>query len=774
MPARFLLIFLSLILFAQSVAADCYPISRIMEPSARLNFQNLCRAAVHTDPACKEIEADKLINCEGTQESNELFNSDNLGIKILSCAKAFVVDSMADLAEMMFDLIKMLVGSQVKSYRSIYKFMTDAEFRHRTLSRNSEMTGLARAFLESSTRNFATEFSKNYHLAVDKVGYLNAPLVALGETLIKPFLKMVVNLLHEVAEAKISEFRCLNSKAKLDAICTIAGSVLMPPAIFFGLLKTGVIKLSSVKGADQLVERTRSALQTEVQTPTPAPEIAEVTPALARVSAASFISQWATKVATTPSQNDRWIRLADQGRQPGMIFVDSQNSALKILNDSISDKSLVDALGNRYNHLVKESLEEFQRLRPGLKLDLYSDYKSIRAAIRGPPKEVEELTRQLQLKLTAVDLNFKKELAQLNVLPKELSKKSIFKSGVGATSEEANIVTRFARRDEDAVVGSFQAPHVQKRIHAAYQSVEVSRKNLEKTLGSTALMVKAGTSGKSIPSEMVFEVLRKHSDPAKIRDILHHRTGVNLSVDDAKLLKTYSEQVDQFSPALIIRERVAHNFGEGINGGFTIDFAGVGAWNLSATAQGLTISDNLDSALSAIRIYEKQVTQRMNEVKRAAKESVDKILARHQREAKITVSGDDMVGIPDQPLSPEIRAELVRAQVSVAEQPSSIRMSYFPPGMTETSDRITRATIGESIEKELRKEIELKIDYNKLRAINFAIDMVGSDLASGQARLLMEAPPGLSQRERQIIIDEFNKAVKKVGEGVEPGSNGAP
>ncbi|MCE3012461.1 MAG: hypothetical protein LW878_05280, partial [Proteobacteria bacterium] len=174
MVARLFVILLSFMIFTQNVIADCYPIRRILEPAARANFQNLCRAAVQCDPACQNIEPAKLINCSGTQDSNKLLASGNIGRRILSCARAFFVDSMVDLANMVIDLIKMLVGAQMNSFRNIYKFMTDSEFRQQSLARNNQMSGAARAFLSCATRNFATEYSKNFRRAVDQVGYLNA------------------------------------------------------------------------------------------------------------------------------------------------------------------------------------------------------------------------------------------------------------------------------------------------------------------------------------------------------------------------------------------------------------------------------------------------------------------------------------------------------------------------------------------------------------------------------------------------------------------------
>ncbi len=805
MISRLLIIFLACLIFTQNVGADCFPIRRIMEPAARANFQNLCRAAVQCDPACKDIEPHKLINCSGTQDSNKLLASGNIGRRILSCARAFFIDSMVDLANMVIDLIKMLVGAQINSFRNIYKFMTDSDFRQQSLSRSSQMSGAARAFLESSTRNFSTEYSKNFKKAVDRVGYINAPLAALGETLMRPFLSMVVNLLNDIAHSQISQFRCLNSQAKLDAICSMAGSLIMPPAVFFGLLRAGVAGLRTVRGAEGLLARTRTSLKARVRPqPRPSPSLrAQATPPPPRTAArpspsarrrndtfvppvagvaarvdvpevringlspidpAAFTSRWATRQATTTSQNERWIRLAQQGRQPGMIFVDTQNVMLKFLNDNISDKSLVDALGNRYNSMVKEALEEFKRLRPGTELDLYSDYKSLRAAIRGPPDKVAELTQELQLKLSTIDRAFNDEIKNLRLLPPELAGRSFFRSGVGSTHDEANLVTRFARRDEDGVTGSFQSSQVQSRVKLAQAELERNRELLQTNLGNSILMTPIQGGNKAIPSEMVLEVVRKNSDPQMIQKILQDRTGVRLTLDDAKTLKTYANQVDQFSPALIISNRVSHNFDTATHGGFTVDFAGVGSWNLSGTAQGMAINNNLDSAITAVRIHEQRVTRRMDEVKRIAEENVKEVLSRHNISAQITISGDDMVVIPSTPLSASIRAEIAQAQSRVAETPSSIRMSFFPAGMSDATARVTKATVGENIEKRLRKRLESRLGYEQLRESNFAIDMSGVEAASGQARLIMQASSNITPAQRQTIMDEFNQAVREVAQ----------
>ena len=265
---RLILLSLVSLLFASTALAECFPIRRIMDPSSRANFRTLCQAAVQCDPACQGIEPSKLINCSSTQEANMLMNTENIGRRFLTCARAFFIDSMVDLANTIIGLIKSLVGAAVDSVTSIVRFMTDSDFRARTLGRGNQMSQLASSFLESSARNFGTEYSKNFTAARSRVGVLNAPLAALGDTLVKPFIKMVTDLMSQIAHSQISQFRCLNSAAKQEAICAMAGGLIMPPAVLFTLLKVGVNGVRGVRGFEGLMTNARQTFAARTR-PTP-------------------------------------------------------------------------------------------------------------------------------------------------------------------------------------------------------------------------------------------------------------------------------------------------------------------------------------------------------------------------------------------------------------------------------------------------------------------------------------------------------------------------
>lgn len=282
-------------LFVSTAMAECFPIRRIMDPSSRANFRALCQAAIQCDPACQGIEPSKLINCSSTQEANMLMNTENIGRRFLSCARAFFVDSMVDLANTIINLIKSLLGAAVDSAAKIVRFMTDSDYRTSVMSRGSQVSGLAGAFLTSSVRNFGTEYSRNFRAAVGRVGITQAPLAALGETLVRPFIKMVTDLMSQIAHNQISQFRCLNSAAKQDAICAMAGGLIMPPTVLFGLLKTGINGVRGVRGFDGLMTNARQTFAARTRpsptlrtrdrttaTATPAPPARPLRPAVAR------------------------------------------------------------------------------------------------------------------------------------------------------------------------------------------------------------------------------------------------------------------------------------------------------------------------------------------------------------------------------------------------------------------------------------------------------------------------------------------------------------
>ncbi len=474
-----------------------------------------------------------------------------------------------------------------------------------------------------------------------------------------------------------------------------------------------------------------------------------------------FLDRWATRNATTRAQNEEYIRLARLGRQPGLFYLDTQNSALKFLNDNLRDKTLVDAIGNRYNSLMQEALDNFRAAHPGVSIDAYSDYKSFRAAIRGPPGQEDALMAELAAIMDRTNASFVDEIRRSNYVNGAFLQDNWFRAGLGRTADEANLVTRFSRRDGDTGTSLFDSPANQTRITNAWQIAQTTRAQLANRFRDTPLMRTVGGTNSSVPTAEVLEVVRKNSDDVDVARILSARHGIVVTPADALRLRLYFNQVDQFSPGLMIAQRVEHRFDMAEQGGFSIDFAGVGSLNAEATAIGLTEGNTLLDAITAVRRREEGVTNILDALKDRTEVAMQDVLTRHGITAEITVSGDDMLVVPNRALTPAIRRELAEAQARVAGDPSGIRTSFFREGIADQPSRSILATIGETVEKRLRKRLEGLLPPDVLRQTLFAVDMRGLTPGTGAVGLDV-VNPNLSSSANEIVQREFNLAITDV------------
>lgn len=478
-----------------------------------------------------------------------------------------------------------------------------------------------------------------------------------------------------------------------------------------------------------------------------------------------YVERWSDQIATSPSQNRTYIDEALRGEQPGVFFVDTQNTALKRLNDTLRDKSMVDAVGNRYNDLMIEAIEEFRIAHPGVEINMYSDYKSFRASIRGPPGQEDELMAELGQIMSRTEQTFLNELRASNLVEESMINERWFRAGMGRTSDEANLVTRFSRRETDLTPTTFSTARTQARIRNAWELAEQSRDQLARRFSGSPLLRPVEGTSRQIPSAEVLEVVRKTNGPDEIARILSGRYGTQVTRADAELLQEYFTRVDQFSPGLLIPSRVEHRFDEAVNGGFSIDFAGVGSVNAEATAAGLARGTTLQDSIRSVRQSEIVVTRELDALKARTETAVRDVLTRRGIAAEITVSGDDMIVIPNRALTPEIRREIAEAQVAAqagtSTLPSGMRTSFFREGIPDQAARSIQATIGESIEKKLRSRLEGQIPRDEMRQTLFAIEMRGTSAGSGGVDLNI-VNPNLSPASRQLIERELRNAIEDV------------
>ena len=478
-----------------------------------------------------------------------------------------------------------------------------------------------------------------------------------------------------------------------------------------------------------------------------------------------YVESWSGQVATTPRENATYIDDVLRGEQPGIFYLDTQNTALKRLNDTIRNKALVDSFGNRYNSMVMDALEEFKLAHPGVTVNLYSDYKSLRASIRGPPGQEEVLMGELAVLMRSTEERFLGELRAANLVDETAINERWFRAGLGRTSDEANLVTRFSRRETDVTPTLFSSGTTNARIRNAWELTEQSRAQLATRFQGSDLLRNVEGTTRQIPSAEVLEVVRKSSTPQEIATTLSGRFGREVTVQDAELLREYFNRVDQFSPGLLIPSRVEHRFNTATNGGFSIDFAGVGSVNAEATAAGLARGRNLQESISGVRRNEIAVTRDLDALKLRTENAVRDTLSRNGITAEITVSGDDMVVIPNRALTQEIRRQIaeaqVAAQVGTNTLPSGMRTSFFREGIPDQASRSIQATIGESIEKKLRRRLEGQIPRGDLQQTLFSVDMRGTAPGTGGVGLDV-VNPNLNPASRRIIDRELQNAIEDV------------
>lgn len=573
-------------------------------------------------------------------------------------------------------------------------------------------------------------------------------------------LQYLMGAARSEASRQVAYWDCLKPEAQDAHVCAVVAGIFIPATKISLILKAkGMTKLTETTEKVTAVVTRQSRAPHAQTAPTPH------TPVPKPLPRSDFLKRWSSHAVTTPTENRAWIALSLAPKQAGVFFLDTQNTALKFLNDTLKDKTLVNAIGNRYNASVRELVEQFKRDYPGVEVSFYSDYKSLRAGIRGPPGKENELMQELGRRLAGNDQTFLKEMQEARYVSNEILATPWFRSGLARSSDEANLVTRFSRRSDDGVVQNFETGAVKAQIQSAWSEAERTRQRLEGQLRGTPLVEAVEGTRKFTPSADVLEVVRKTSDPNEVARILSARYNREVTPEQAKSLRQYFDQVDQFSPGLLIPERVAHRFENARAGGVTIDFAGVGSQNAHATARGLASGRSLEDAVVAVRQQERRVTAELDQLKGDTIHRVRQALAPHGIKAEITVSGDDMLVIPNAPLTLEAKRALVALQ-GKSDVPSSMRTSFFPPGMMNDVERAKQATIGEGIEKSLRKKLEGQLTPQELKNTLIAVDMRGTVTAKGAVALDVALPPRLTPAKRELIRTQFKQAVEEMNQSL--------
>lgn len=463
-----------------------------------------------------------------------------------------------------------------------------------------------------------------------------------------------------------------------------------------------------------------------------------------------FVDGYWKRGLTEPEQNREFIDLAmREENTPGLFFVDSQNQLLKSLNDNLKNKPLIDALGNRHSEIINEAILSLKRKYPGLKVTPYSDYKGVRFAILSdPPGSQTQMMDELKVLLDEADAKFMQELKQekFTSLRGKIDEEQWFSTSIAKTADEANVQARFkpgTSWDE---------------INQVWLDVNTERRRLENTLGNTPLMRAVPGSSAKIPTEEVFAILRKKSDPAEVRAALNKKFKTNISLTDSKDLIAYYEQIDFFSPGLMIDKRVVHDFTDAKFGVITGDIRNLGARNLTANAEGMSRGLRIEQSILRTRKAEQLVTKELNEFKNASENAIKTVLARHDIDVRVTVSGDDLVAVPNKPLTQEIKEEILLAQ-SRAGVPSDMRISFTSSDVKNPKDAAIIAVEGEGFEKQIRASLEMNELFSEAEMSNLIIaaDMKGLQAGEGPIGLIVN--PGLNPKKLAAIKKTYEEVV---------------
>jgi hypothetical protein len=473
----------------------------------------------------------------------------------------------------------------------------------------------------------------------------------------------------------------------------------------------------------------------------------------------TFIDEYATRIATSPMQNETWIQKAEKTNlETPTVFLVIENAALKQLNDRMKDKTLPTALTNLHQTFDMQEIDHVLLSYQNVSALPYSDYKSTRFAFQTKSKSKplsDDFMLQLHAAYARSQNRYHYELETKKILRAEDGDPSKwYRGGTGSTADKASIAARVAFRiaGPNALV-DFDDEKVQRYIEGRLSLIHNQQSELNVSLrGSPLLIETPNAPGLFALRTPIFEVYRKYPEAALFKEVLKRRFEYDAADDQIQLIRNYIQNANIFSPALHIRSREIASLSGSQYGGFSIDFVGIGGLNLSQTARALSVSTTIEQAIANVRANELALTREFNHKKQLVKDTIEFVLHRHNFKGTIRNSGDDMVFRPDQPLTAplveEIGHELIKAVT-----PSSLRIAFVLPNHMVRLPYDEFVAFGEDLEKRTRAELEGVVPLLKLENILLMVQ-VGADIRN----LVLASKLNLSEKE----LDEINTAFTRV------------
>ena len=463
-----------------------------------------------------------------------------------------------------------------------------------------------------------------------------------------------------------------------------------------------------------------------------------------------YAGQFLNYTAATTEENQIWIDIALSGQQDQFFFMVEQ-SKMKEANDHVfeGDKETVTALTNLHKSFFMTALKTFmpREIIP------YSDFKVINGTAKlSLDHHQKENFKKVVLKAYQYALIRVKSILDMYdpTLFYAIGFESWMKVGFGTHADEANLAVREVRRHRGFFQADYSDEETQKALRNAQIYTEYYRIKLEAmavayldrepevfrnmfsevtdqtyTINSLRPPVNIRHTKTYIPSPALFELMRKEKTKESLAAKIYERFGYQISLDDAQLLIDYSYGIDLFSPALFIPERVQANLNEAENGGMTIDFVGMGADNWFIVALALAKQTTLNrELLLQIRQNEQNLTTLINLKKRMLRSFLEEFFRMAEFPiSPVVCSGDDCTFRFLRSLAfPELKELYTQMLYTYADraEPYRLRFSTIDGGFPEDL-RTKVATIGELVEKDIRKSIQSDLSFSEYKDIAIGV-----------------------------------------------------
>ena len=412
--------------------------------------------------------------------------------------------------------------------------------------------------------------------------------------------------------------------------------------------------------------------------------------------------------------NDRFIKKVaneiDQSEKvQRQFYVVSENAILKELNDTIlTDKSLVTSLDNFTKITIRELLnsDKFPLLKSHFlsgTLDIYHDFKSLKLRFDG--NQSKELETEINHIFDLTSVALQKKVDELGLKPLSLESRGLGKTpenwyliGTGNTHDQASASARVAR-------SRFRStpPKKSEEIKQASRWIgpvpfHDAKTVFQRTFGEIKKSFVAFSDSYHLPGrDRLFEledgfpaipnidlvaILRKNKGTnyenkiENLRKDIREFFKVDITKNEALALESFYQDIDRFSPSLLIKERVTLDYAkkakahvlsfdvqkQGAYNNYEImkEFAKIGNKNFlkSIPEESATIyqSEKIENILKVARIAEKKATEGMMKVENDLIEVLDSffkdvgfVTSKDEIRKMISRTGDDInVFLPEE------------------------------------------------------------------------------------------------------------------------------